>query len=71
MRTLILLIVLGWMSGCGSIFGVKEFEAWEGGPRFQFAEGMDAHIGTNQVNQVDNRRGLSTRQGSYIRDVKY
>lgn len=47
------------MSGCGSVFGVREFEVWDGGPRWEFMEGIDFHIGANGIDHVENQRGVT------------
>lgn len=71
MRLGILLSCVLWALIAWAFMGcaVQKIDLW--GAKLEFADGFDIHAGTNQVNQVDNRRGLSTRQGSYIRDVKY
>lgn len=63
MRYVIALACIAMMTGCGSIFGVREFEVWSGGPRWQFMEGQDFHVGMNAIDHVENNRGV-TRQPS-------
>lgn len=46
------------LSGCG-LMGVRRFEAWDGGPEWDFAEGLDFSIGANAIDNVDNRRGVN------------
>lgn len=43
-------------SGCG-MMGVREADLW--GAKFTFAEGLDFHVGANQIDRVDDRRGVS------------
>lgn len=46
-------------SGCGSLLGVRNFEVWDGGPRWEFVEGQDFHVGMNAVDHVENNRGVT------------
>lgn len=48
------------LSGCGSVFGVRNFEAWNGGPRWEFMEGQDFHVGVNGIDNVQDNRGVSS-----------
>ncbi len=58
-KVLALLTITSILSGCGSIFGVREFEVWHGGPKWQFSEGTDFHVGANSIDRVDDHRGVS------------
>lgn len=58
-----MLVLAGLVStattGCGSLFGVRNFELWEGGTRWEFMEGQDFHIGMNGIDNVQNERGVT------------
>lgn len=43
-------------SGC-SLTGIRKVDLW--GAKFEMAEGQDFHIGANQIDHVDDRRGVS------------
>lgn len=54
------------LSGCGSVFGVREFQVWEGGPKWEFMQGQDFHVGMNGIDNVKDQRGVS---GGYSEPV--
>lgn len=60
MRKLILVLSVILLSGCGSVFGVRNFEVWQGGPKWEFMEGQDFHVGFNAIDNVQNSRGVSS-----------
>jgi len=53
--------IVATLSGCGSLFGVREFEVWEGGPKWEFMEGQDFHIGMNGIDNVRDQRGVGPK----------
>ncbi len=57
-KVVVVVALVGTLSGCGSVFGVRNFEVWDGGPRWEFAEGQDFHIGANSIDHVQNSRGV-------------
>jgi len=43
------------LSGCGML-GVREIDAW--GLEVKFSEGLDYSVGFNQIDNVENKRGV-------------
>lgn len=55
MKTLWIVVLVGslcTLSACG-----MRLEAWKGGPALDIPQGMDFHIGFNNIDDVDNKRG--------------
>lgn len=52
--------LISQLTGCG-VMGVREFEVWKGGPKWEFTEGVDFHVGANGIDNVEDRRGVSSR----------
>lgn len=46
------------LSGC-SLTGIRKVDLW--GAKFEISEGQDFHIGANQIDHVDDRRGVSSK----------
>ena len=44
------------LSGCGLI-GIKEVDLW--GAKMKFSQGLNFNVGGNQVDKVDDRKGLN------------
>jgi hypothetical protein len=50
------------LTGCGML-GVKEIDAW--GLNMKFSEGLDYSIGFNQIDKVENKRGVNSFERGY------
>lgn len=48
------------LNGCG-LMGVRNFEGWKGGPRWEFSEGLDFHVGANSIDHVEDKRGVNKK----------
>lgn len=56
----VLFAVAASLQACG-LMGVREFEVWEGGPKWAFSEGLDFHVGANAIDNVKDQRGVLPR----------
>lgn len=56
-------------SGCG-LMGVRNVDFW--GAKMEFSEGLDFHVGGNQIDRVDDRRGVTSglayKKGAVAKD---
>lgn len=65
----IVMAIIGTVtSGCG-VMGVRRFSMWDGGPRWDFAEGFDLHAGANSIDTVSDSRGVNSLY-SYEQDTQ-
>jgi hypothetical protein len=70
-KVITLIALLSAFTGCGSIFGVREFETWDGGPKWVFMEGQDFHVGFNGIDNVEDKRGVNPASAKMTKGAKY